>query len=130
MSEDWCYEDSDDDCPTGGWLTGNPAFVTCRICIARYRLFEKYSDRELEIQLAAIADDHNEATESAKADEFSRRASNIEWELERRKDRGRLHDLLYEASMLSDKLSLWPEDGFARCTELIMEASERVEEAQ
>lgn len=43
MSEEWCYEDSigedgDGECPTGGWLTGNPTFVTCKLCIGRFNL--------------------------------------------------------------------------------------------
>lgn len=37
MSDEWCYEDSDD-CPTGGWLTGHPLLVTCELCIERFDL--------------------------------------------------------------------------------------------
>lgn len=36
--DEWCYEDSDEECPTGGWLTGNPKFVTCQVCIQRFNL--------------------------------------------------------------------------------------------
>ena len=37
MSDEYCYEDSDG-CPTDGWLTGHPLFVTCQLCIERFRL--------------------------------------------------------------------------------------------
>jgi hypothetical protein len=37
-TEEWCYEDSMEKCPTGGWLTGHPFLVTCKVCIERYKL--------------------------------------------------------------------------------------------
>jgi hypothetical protein len=43
MSDEWCYEDvvgedGEGECPTGGWLTGNPILVTCRTCIELFNL--------------------------------------------------------------------------------------------
>lgn len=48
--EQWCYEegvDGDPECPTGGWLTGMPNFVTCKLCIERFGL-ERYTTQHFD----------------------------------------------------------------------------------